>query len=152
MSKASGSPAGKPLPAKASTRPARRRTVSASVNASVPVVKVPPATVAAPVVKAPPATVAKAQPASPTEPKAAKETKDPKPRKPKLVRDSFTFPQADYALFAALKKRALHAGSEVKKSELLRAGLAMLAALPAGELIAAIARVERIKTGRPNHK
>ena len=140
MSKASGSPAGKPLPAKASTRPARRRTVSASVNASVPVVKVPPAT------------VAKAQPASPTEPKAAKETKDPKPRKPKLVRDSFTFPQADYALFAALKKRALHAGSEVKKSELLRAGLTMLAALPAGELIAAIARVERIKTGRPNHK
>jgi len=70
-------------------------------------------------------------------------------KKPKLVRDSFTIPENDYALFATLKQRALTAGADVKKAELLRAGLAMLAKLDDAELVKAIGLVERIKTGRP---
>ena len=72
-----------------------------------------------------------------------------KRKKPKLVRDGFTMPEADYALLGALKKRALHAGREVKKSELLRAGLRALAAMPDAVYIGALEGVERIKPGRP---
>lgn len=83
--------------------------------------------------------------------KVEKVSKDKKPlqKKPKLVRDSFTIPENDYELFARLKQRALTAGVEVKKSELLRAGLAMLATLDDAEFIKAVGLVDRIKTGRP---
>jgi len=74
----------------------------------------------------------------------------PRSRKAKLVRDSFTFPEPDYALFAQLKTRALSAGREVKKSELLRAGLASLASMTERSFLRAIDAVERIKTGRPS--
>lgn len=81
-------------------------------------------------------------------PKVAK-LKKQAPKKPKLVRDSFTIPEADYALFAVLRQRALAAGIEVKKSEVLRAAVAALAQLEDAELIKAIGLIERIKTGRP---
>jgi len=85
------------------------------------------------------------------DPKEGKQAKPKKqaPRKPKLVRDSFTIPESDYALFATLKQRALAAGIEVKKSELLRASLIILAGLDDGALAKAIGQVNRIKTGRP---
>lgn len=70
-------------------------------------------------------------------------------RKPELVRDSFTFPAVDHARLAELKQRALKAGREIKKSELLRAGLAALATMPDAAFLAAVDGVERIKTGRP---
>jgi hypothetical protein len=89
----------------------------------------------------PPAPESSASPASPA--------KTQKHKKPKLVRDSFTFPQDDYALFGVLKRRALESAIEVKKSELLRAGLSVLAAMSKADLLATIGRVERIKTGRP---
>ena len=44
----------------------------------------------------------------------------------KRVRDTFSMPSTDYALIAALKQRAENAGSGMKKSELLRAGLRAL--------------------------
>ena len=52
-------------------------------------------------------------------------------------------------LFATVKQRALAAGIDVKKSEVLRAALATLAKLDDAALVAAIGLVERIKTGRP---
>ena len=70
-------------------------------------------------------------------------------KQPKLIRDSFTFPETDYALIAALKQRSLKAGHEIKKSELLRAGLVALQALSDESLLQALTKVERIKTGRP---
>jgi hypothetical protein len=84
-------------------------------------------------------------------PKAIKAAKVKKqaPKKPKLVRDSFTLPEGDYALFATLKQRALAAGIEVKKSELLRASLTLLANLEESVFAKTIGLVERIKTGRP---
>lgn len=70
-------------------------------------------------------------------------------KKPKLIRDSFTLPETDYTLFASIKQRALAAGVEVKKSEILRAALVTLAKLNDAELASALGLVERIKTGRP---
>jgi hypothetical protein len=87
--------------------------------------------------------------------KAAKPAKVEKPvkaKKPKLVRDSYAMPETEYAQIAVLKKRVSGLGSEVKKSELLRAGVAVLAALNDEELKAVTDRVERIKTGRPSKK
>lgn len=81
--------------------------------------------------------------------KAEKLAKPPKAKKIKLVRDSYAMPEAEYARIGELKKRLAALGAEVKKSELLRGGIAMLAALNDAELKAVMGRVERIKTGRP---
>lgn len=69
--------------------------------------------------------------------------------KVKVVRDSFTMPQADYDLIAAIKEKALKAGLHVKKSELLRASLQALSKLSAAQLKRTISSLEKIKTGRP---
>jgi predicted N-acetyltransferase YhbS len=67
----------------------------------------------------------------------------------RLVRDSFTMPETDFALIAALKSRAMGAQREAKKSELLRAGLHALTALDGKALVAALGRLEPLKLGRP---
>jgi hypothetical protein len=72
-----------------------------------------------------------------------------KPKKPKLVRDSFTIPKAEYTVLEALKRRAAQAGAPAKKSEVLRAGLMALAAMEDGAFIAALGAVPVLKTGRP---
>ncbi|AXS81556.1 hypothetical protein HYN24_13215 [Dechloromonas sp. HYN0024] len=79
----------------------------------------------------------------------AKPAKPAKAKKVKLVRDSYAMPETEYARIGELKKRLVGLGSEAKKSELLRAGIALLAALNDAELKAVMGRVERIKTGRP---
>jgi hypothetical protein len=71
--------------------------------------------------------------------------------KVKVVRDSFTMPQIDYDLIAEIKQKALKAGLHVKKSELLRAGLQTLSKLNAAQLKQAVAKLEKIKTGRPKN-
>jgi hypothetical protein len=58
-------------------------------------------------------------------------------------------PQSDFALIAALKDRALGFKRPTKKSELLRAGLQALAAMPVAELKVALGRLTPLKTGRP---
>lgn len=82
--------------------------------------------------------------------KAEKVEKPAKLKKPRLVRDSYAMPEAEYARIGELKKRLAGLGAETKKSELLRGGIAVLAALNDAELKAVMGRVERIKTGRPN--
>ncbi|RYF56737.1 MAG: hypothetical protein EOO29_52135 [Comamonadaceae bacterium] len=81
--------------------------------------------------------------------KADKAEKADKERKPKLVRDSFTIPKPEYAVLDALKQRAAALGRPVKKSELLRAGIKALAAMPDAGFLASIAAVPAVKTGRP---
>lgn len=81
--------------------------------------------------------------------KNSKEDKPEKARKAKLVRDSFTMPDVEYEQIAALKKRCLKAGVAAKKSEILRAAVANLAKLSDSSLLAAVRRLEVIKTGRP---
>ena len=80
------------------------------------------------------------------QPQAAKPVK---PKKPKLVRDSFTIPKAEYTVLDDLKQRAARLASPAKKSELLRAGIKALAAMPDGAFVAAMGSVPTIKTGRP---
>ena len=87
---------------------------------------------------------AKAKPAT----KVSKEKKVV-PKKPKLVRDSFTFPETDYAQIATLKQRALSAGRDVKKTEVLRAGLALLSSLSDADLLSALDGIDKLKPGRP---
>jgi hypothetical protein len=69
--------------------------------------------------------------------------------KQKLVRDSFTMPKREYEELGALKARLIKLSHAIKKSELLRAGVAALVAMSDSELIAAVDRVQRLKTGRP---
>jgi hypothetical protein len=83
---------------------------------------------------------------------SAKSEKPAKPVKQKMVRDSFTMPEEDYSRLDALKARCLESGMEIKKSELLRAGLIALSKLAPASLLKAVSEVEKIKTGRPKGK
>jgi hypothetical protein len=58
-------------------------------------------------------------------------------------------PKHDFERIAQLEETCLKSGIVVKKSELLRAGLAALAALPETTLLAVVASEETVKTGRP---
>lgn len=70
-------------------------------------------------------------------------------QKTKMVRDSFTFPENEHKHLIQLKKRLIALGTEVKKGELVRAGLDILFSLEDSKLVAAVANVEKLKTGRP---
>ena len=78
-----------------------------------------------------------------------KATKSAKEKKPKLVRDSFTMPKDEYTVLDDLKQRAGKLSTQIKKSELLRAGIKALAALSDNALLSALKLVPTIKTGRP---
>jgi hypothetical protein len=89
-----------------------------------------------------------AKPAVKAAPKpAAKKAK--KEHKVKVVRDSFTMPQSEYQKIAEIKAACLKAKMHVKKSEVLRAGLKLLAGLNAAKLKLVLSGLEKIKTGRP---
>lgn len=93
---------------------------------------------------------AKKSAATPHKPATAKPVKKvAAPRKVKVVRDSFSMPQDDYALIAKLKEKAQAAGLQVKKSALLRAGLQLLDKSSAPQLKRVISGLTPIKTGRP---
>lgn len=66
----------------------------------------------------------------------------------RVIRDSFTMPEADYGLIGPLKKRCMKAGIGVNKSELLRAGLRALTEMSDRELAQHVDRLVRIKPGR----
>lgn len=70
-------------------------------------------------------------------------------QKEKVVRDSFTMPQADYELITALKTRSLTSGVQTTKSEILRAGLLALEQMNETDFLDKLRTVEKIKTGRP---
>ena len=70
-------------------------------------------------------------------------------KKPKLVRDSFTFPKDEYQAIAGLKQKALGLKHNAKKSEILRAGLKLLSSLNDKAFLAALTNVPALKTGRP---
>ena len=84
--------------------------------------------------------------------KPAAPSAEAKPAKIKLVRDSFTMPSDEYAALGQLKQRALAGAHPVKKSELLRAGVKLLAGLSDTALLRALKNVPAIKTGRPKTK
>lgn len=136
--KATAQAAPKPVPVKKATAvklPPKPTLKPASKPAAKPAAK----TVAKPVAKA------AAKPVKKAEPKKS----DSKPLKVKMIRDSFTFPEADHSQLAALKKRVVALGQDVKKGELVRAGIALLTGMDNKALLATVATVDRLKTGRP---
>ena len=69
--------------------------------------------------------------------------------RPLLVRDSFTMPEQEYAVLAEVKQACLRAGIDVKKSELLRIGVALLGQVDIATLKSVLAALPQLKTGRP---
>jgi outer membrane biosynthesis protein TonB len=134
----------KAAPVKASKTPAPAKVTKAAKPAKPP--KAPKqAKASKPAKSAPAPAPAAAAPKAPASSDAAKSAK----ARNKLVRDSFTMPQVDFALIDALKQRALNFRHSAKKGELLRAGLQVLATLPDAELKSALERITSLKPGRP---
>lgn len=89
--------------------------------------------------------------AKPVAPKAA--AKEAKHKHAQLVRDSFTMPEDEYGLLADAKKACLDAGFEIKKSELIRIGIALVHDLSTSRIKKAQKALQPVKTGRPKkHK
>jgi hypothetical protein len=144
------------------SRKAERSTLAGSAVPTPVAIPSPP-----PLAKPSPVSAAKKAPAPVTKPgkavrsslaatrKPAKSVKPEtpvkieRPRKPKLVRDSFTIPKSEYELLAALKTRSVKLNQPMKKSELLRAGIALLTELSDDAFLAVTKKVPALKTGRP---
>lgn len=80
--------------------------------------------------------------------KAGDQTKE-KIKKPKLVRDSFTMPEDEYRVLNDVKKACIKGGFEVKKSELLRVGVALIRNMDLAALKNVLATLPPLKAGRP---
>ena len=78
-----------------------------------------------------------------------KSTKATKTVKTKLVRDSFAIPEKEYAALVAVKKTCLKAGLEIKKTELIRIGIALVNTLTTAKIKTAQAKLTQISAGRP---
>ncbi|MBV5292742.1 MAG: hypothetical protein JZU58_10365 [Curvibacter lanceolatus] len=142
--------------------PAKAKTVKAPAK-DAKAAKASPApkkAVSKPAAKPKAAPVAATAPA-PAKPKveATKKVKESKPKKAaepevkakkaKLVRDSFTIPKDEYDVLADLKQRAHLLAHSPKKSEILRAGVRLLAGLGQEAFLKALKAIPSIKTGRP---
>jgi hypothetical protein len=127
-----------------------------SVDNATPAKKV----VAKPMAKSPVKAVVKAATKAPAPKKATVKKaaskpvadKPAKPKKPKLIRDSFTIPKAEYGVLEELKQRAAQLAHPIKKSELIRASIKVLASLSGAAFLTALNQVPIIKTGRPSAK
>ncbi|HZW23780.1 hypothetical protein [Noviherbaspirillum sp.] len=140
MAKASSKQTAAKSPAKTAPAPAAKPATKAAAGKTAPATK-PDAAVKAIAAKAPKA----------AEKPVVKPVAEPKekPKKPKLVRDSFTMPEAEYAVLGEVKKACLKAGIEVKKSELLRVGVALIRQLDTARLKEILAGLPALKAGRP---
>jgi hypothetical protein len=144
---ANGSATAIPVASKPSVAPAKKavRKAAKKVPAKAPATQ---KAVTKAVTKAVPKGAVK--PAAPTKSKVvAQPAVEQKLKKPKLVRDSFTFPKDEYQAIAGLKQKALSLQHSAKKSEILRAGLMLLNGLNDKAFLAALAKVPALKTGRP---
>jgi hypothetical protein len=147
------SPKTKAAPAaRAAAKPAVKTVAKTAVKSSATkTARATPALAPAPVpspVKAKPAAKAPKKAAKPA-PAPSAETVKEKARKPKLVRDSFTMPEQEYAVLGQVKKACLKAGFEIKKSELLRIGVALISQIDLATLQSVLAGLPQLKTGRP---
>ncbi len=125
-------PAAKPAAKAAeSAKPAAKPTVKAAAKAAAKSLAAP---------------VAKRAPRKTAAPAAVREADTVRPV---LVRDSFTMPEQEYAVLAEVKQACMRAGIDVKKSELLRIGVALLGQVDIATLKAVLAALPQLKTGRP---
>ena len=142
-------PAVKPA-TKAVVKPAAKPAVKPVAKPVAKLAEKPAPKAAAKVaVAAPTAKVAEKVAEKPETKAVVKPEKPAKPKQAKLIRDSFTMPESEYDLMAAVKKRCLAAGVAVKKSEVLRAAIIGFAAQSDAAITAALQSLVVIKTGRP---
>ena len=132
------------MPVKKSTTPSKPSTRAVAK----PVLRKSPARKTAPVktVAKKPASTALSATVSKTKKNTKKSAKDSV--KIKVVRDSFSMPENEYAKIAELKKLALKNGSKAKKNELLRAGLLLLSKMSATQLETVLSSLAPAKTAR----
>lgn len=153
VTKAAKAPASaKAAPAKTVRAKAPARAAASTTAPARPAVKSAARTSLKSAVKA--AAGALAAPAPKRSRKTAQPTAKPVPEardavRPVLVRDSFTMPEQEYAVLAEVKAACLRAGIDVKKSELLRIGVALLGQVDTATLRAVLAALPQLKTGRP---
>ncbi len=144
---ATGATPKKPAPARKPAVAKKAAPARKPVAAKKPAAKVTRPKAAKPVKAAKPAKTPKAaRPVKPVESEIAKV------KKSKLVRDSFSMPEPEYAVLGSVKKACLKAGVEVKKSELLRIGVALIAKMDVDGLKAVLATLPPLKAGRPKSK
>jgi hypothetical protein len=146
-----------PAPARAAAiKPAGRK-------APAPVAK-PAATTGAAPKSAPRASAkAAAQPAAVAEPakalraeggrkaKAGKDRHD-RDKHEKVARDSFSMPASEHKRIKALRDALAQAGCEASKSEVLRAGVALLASRGLGEIINLVGDLPKVPKGKRGKK
>jgi hypothetical protein len=133
-------------PSKTAASPKASKPAPSASKTAKPQAK-PARPVTQPAVKAsvkPVSSTAKTEPAKSTPAKPVKE------KKVKVVRDSFTLPKTEFLQITDMKKRAMALGIEVKKSELIRAGLQALSSMADAAFKKALGNVPTIKTGRPS--
>jgi hypothetical protein len=142
--------ASKPASVKSASPATKKRVRKPVKKVSTPASPATKTKAASPAKTVKPSVKAKtASPAKPSTQAKAKPVAEPKTKKPKLVRDSFTFPKDEYQAIAALKVKALGLKQSVKKSEILRAGLMLISSLNDKAFLAALNKVPALKTGRP---
>ena len=79
---------------------------------------------------------------------ANKSPKHAKPTKIKLVHDSFSMPEGEYALLGKVKEACSIAGIKLKKSELIRIAIAQLSKMSNAKIAAAKSSLTELKPGR----
>ncbi|MFC5474221.1 hypothetical protein [Paraherbaspirillum soli] len=141
-----------------------KRVIKKTADVSAKLVKSAPKAALKPISKPAPKAKPASAPASPAKSVVAKPVLPaPKPalsikpqpeqkvkiKKEKLVRDSFTMPADEYQVLGEVKKTFLKAGLAVKKSELLRVGVALIRKLDLDDLKLAVASLPPVKAGRP---
>jgi hypothetical protein len=134
-----------PTPGKVAKTPQRKKPLTVASPVKAPVSKTAKSTA----VKAPAKTTRTAPQKPVVKKTSAAPAKPLKDKKVKVVRDSFTIPKNELLQIGEMKKRALGLSVEIKKSELIRAGLQALASMPDASFKKALASVPTIKTGRP---
>ena len=143
--KAAAKPVVKPI-AKPVAKPVAKAVAKPALKASAKPAAPPPVKPARKAA-AKPAAQAVPTPAAAPEADAGRD----KVRKAKLVRDSFTMPEQEYAVLGQVKKACIKAGFEIKKSELLRIGVALISQLDMATLQKVLASLPQLKTGRPRN-
>jgi hypothetical protein len=131
--------------AKAAVKPPAKPAAKPAARPALKTAALKPPAKAAKKAAPPPPKAARKGPAKPAPAEAVRE----KAKKARLVRDSFTMPEHEYEVIGQVKKSCLKAGFEIKKSELLRIGVALISQLDLATLQNVLASLPQLKTGRP---
>jgi hypothetical protein len=135
-------------------KPASRKTPTAAPAARQAEAKPPAASGAEPKAASRPASVDRPPKArSPaTEKTKPGKTKADKDRHEKVARDSFSMPASEHKRIKALRDALAQAGYEASKSEVLRAGVALLASRGLGEIINLVGDLPKVPKGKRGKK